>query len=69
MVFCTRVGAPIHHCALTKEFKSILSAAELSQQRAPVRSKAIVWDHFPIAGVDSKTVSQEAGRTSVAFHT
>lgn len=67
LVFCTKFGEPIHHCFLTKEFKSVLITAKLpsSVRQYDLRHSFVTTSL--IAGVDSKTVSQEAGHATVAF--
>lgn len=67
LVFCTKYGAPILHCALTEEFKSVLAAAGLPKSVRQYDLRHSFVTTSLIAGVDSKTVSQEAGHASVAF--
>ncbi|MEP6742054.1 MAG: tyrosine-type recombinase/integrase, partial [bacterium] len=67
LVFCTKFGAPIHHCALTKEFKSVLIAAKLPCEIRQYDLRHSFVTNSLVAGVDAKTVSQEAGHACVAF--
>ncbi|MFN2512520.1 MAG: tyrosine-type recombinase/integrase [Pyrinomonadaceae bacterium] len=67
LVFCTTLGAPIHHCTLSAEFKSVLVTAGLPQTIRQYDLRHSFVTTSLIAGVDPKTVSQEAGHASVAF--
>jgi integrase len=67
LVFTTATGSPVHLWALTKEFKAALLRAGL-----PMKVRVYDMRHFFVtssilAGVDTKTVSREAGHASVAF--
>ncbi len=67
LVFCTSLGTPILTCALHKEFKTVAKRAGLP---ATVRIYDLRHSFVTlslVAGVDAKTVSQEAGHASVAF--
>jgi integrase len=64
---CTSLGTPIRPCALQKEFKATATRAELPAcvRLYDLRHSFVTFSL--LAGVDIKTVSQEAGHASVAF--
>lgn len=67
LVFCNGIGEPIRQRALRYVFKLLLASAKL-----PATIRLYDCRHFfvtssLIAGVDAKTVSQEAGHSKVSF--
>ena len=67
LVFCTALGTPIRLCVLQKEFKRIAKRAELPTNVRLYDLRHSFVTLSLIAGVDPKTVSQEAGHASVGF--
>lgn len=67
LVFTTSIGTPIKHCALHGEFKKNLVRAGLPKHVRIYDLRHSFVTFSLLAGVDPKTVSEEAGHHSVAF--
>jgi integrase len=67
LVFCTSLGTPILTCALHHEFKTVAKRAGLPEAVSLYDLRHTFVTLSLVAGVDAKTVSQEAGHASVAF--
>jgi site-specific recombinase XerD len=67
LVFCTSQGTSIRLCVLENKFKAILKQAGLpnSIRLYDLRHSFVTFSL--IAGVDAKTVSNEAGHATVGF--
>lgn len=67
LVFPTGAGEPIRQCALYKYFKAILKRAGLPAAVTVYSLRHAFVTFSLVAGVDAKTVSNEAGHANVAF--
>lgn len=67
LVFTTGLGTPFRHCALHVYFKKILTTAGLPSIVRIYDLRHSFVTFLLLAGVDAKTVSQQAGHASVAF--
>lgn len=67
LVFATRYGAPIKYSFLNVQFHKIASAAGLPQKVTPYALRHFFVTSSLLAGVDPKTVSDEAGHSKVSF--
>lgn len=67
LVFGTSLGTPIRTCALHNEFKAVAKCAGLPEAVRLYDLRHSFVTLSLVAGVDAKTVSQEAGHASVAF--
>jgi integrase len=67
LVFCTTSGTPLRHCALTIAFKTTLETAKLPANVRLYDLRHAFVTFSLLAGVDAKTVSNEAGHASVGF--
>jgi integrase len=67
LVFNTSLGTPILTCTLHSEFKAVAKRAGLPATVSLYDLRHSFVTLSLVAGVDAKTVSQEAGHASVAF--
>lgn len=67
LAFPTNVGTPVRQAALHKYFKKILESGGLSKDITPYSMRHFFVTFSLMAGVDAKTVSNEAGHADVAF--
>jgi integrase len=67
LVFPTSAGEPLRQCALYKYFKAILKKAGLPSSVTVYSLRHAFVTFSLVAGVDAKTVSNEAGHANVAF--
>ena len=67
LVFCTTLGTPIRQCALQKEFRVVANRAGLPRSVRLYDLRHSFVTLSLVAGVDAKTVSQEAGHATVGF--
>ena len=67
LVFCTSLGTPIRPCALQKEFRVVANRAGLPKNVRLYDLRHSFVAFSLVAGVDAKTVSEEAGHASVGF--
>ena len=67
LVFSTAIGTPLAHTVYVREFKRILTVAQLPSVVRLYDLRHSFVTLSLVAGVDAKTVSSEAGHSSVAF--
>lgn len=67
LVFPTSAGEPLRQCALYKYFKAIVKKAGLPLSVTVYSLRHAFVTFSLVAGVDAKTVSNEAGHSNVAF--
>lgn len=67
LVFCAGRGTPVCHTQLDREFKAILERAGLPSSVRIYDLRHAFVTFSLMAGVDAKSVSQEAGHATVAF--
>jgi integrase len=67
LVFAARVGTPYTHSPIRTEFKATLHRAELNENMRVYDLRHSFVTLSLAAGVDLKTVSEEAGHATVAF--
>lgn len=63
----TSLGTPIRLCALQHEFRIVANRAGLPATVRPYDLRHSFVTFSLVAGVDPKTVSREAGHSTVAF--
>jgi integrase len=67
LVFCTGLGTPFRHNHINREFKAILNRIGLPKEVRMYDLRHFFVTSSLLAGVDPKTVSDEAGHATVAF--
>lgn len=67
LVFCTRLGSPFLNCALHKAFKEITTRAGIPKEVRLYDLRHSFVTLSLVAGVDLKTVSDEAGHATASF--
>lgn len=67
LVFATRQGRPIQYSEFYGHFKTLLEKAELPSTITPYTMRHAFVTFSLVAGVDAKTVSNEAGHATVGF--